>query len=121
MIKTINFFEIPATDFNRATNFYEKVFDKKLSICECETEQMGFFQEGDTPIGAISCAKNFNPGEGVVIYFDVKELDKIVEKIVKFGGKIITPKTRIEADCGGDFAIFLDSEGNRVGVYSQNI
>ena len=47
MKKLIAFFEIPATDFRRAIDFYETVLNRKLPTCECEEEKMAFFTEGD--------------------------------------------------------------------------
>lgn len=36
MKKLIAFFEIPATDFRRAVDFYETVLNMKLPVFECE-------------------------------------------------------------------------------------
>ncbi len=38
--------------------------------------------------------------------------------ITRNGGKIIIPKTKIEAEGRGWFAVFADSEGNRIGLYA---
>ena len=40
MKKLIAFFEIPATDFRRAVDFYETVLGVQLPTFECETEKM---------------------------------------------------------------------------------
>ena len=40
MKKLIAFFEIPATDFRRAVDFYETVLNMKLPVFECEQEKM---------------------------------------------------------------------------------
>jgi uncharacterized protein len=34
-------------------------------------------------------------------------------------GKIHTPKTKIEAEGKGFFAIIIDSEGNKIGFYTD--
>ena len=47
MKKLIAFFEIPATDFRRAVDFYETVLGVQLPTFECETEKM--------EIGRASC------------------------------------------------------------------
>jgi len=43
----------------------------------------------------------------------------ILDKVEKNGGKIVTPKTP-HADGNGYFALFLDSEGNRIGLHSPH-
>ncbi|MGG6546513.1 UNVERIFIED_CONTAM: VOC family protein, partial [Prevotella sp. 15_C9] len=74
MKKLIAFFEIPATDFRRAIDFYETVLNMKLPTCECEEEKMAFFTEGDEFVGAVSCASDFLPSEkGGLIHFNVDE------------------------------------------------
>ncbi len=122
MKKLVAFFEIPAADFGRAVTFYESVFNLKLSIMDCETEKMAFFPEenGKCP-GAISFASGFNPSkDGVLVSLSVDNMEKTVCQIETAGGKIIREKTKIEADGMGFFAIFVDSEGNSIGLYSDN-
>ena len=51
MKKLIAFFEIPATDFRRAVDFYETVLGVQLPTFECETEKMACFtEEGETVV-----------------------------------------------------------------------
>jgi len=120
MKNLIAFFEIPAENFERAVKFYEAVLNVKLSaVCDCETEKMAFFPESDLP-GAISFAKDFHPSkDGVLIHFQVEDMEKTISTIEKNGGKITRPKTKIEAEGWEYFALFVDSEGNRVGLYSD--
>ena len=56
MKKLIAFFEIPATDFRRAVDFYETVLGVQLPTFECETEKMACFTEEGETVGAISYA-----------------------------------------------------------------
>lgn len=53
MKKLIAFFEIPATDFRRAVDFYETVLGVQLPTFECETEKMACFTEEGETVGAI--------------------------------------------------------------------
>ncbi len=117
----VAFFEIPAADFGRCVQFYETVLGCKLSVMECETEKMAFFpeEEGRCP-GAISQASGFNPGkDGVLVSLSVKEIDTTLLAITKSGGSILTPKTKIESEGMGYFAVFTDTEGNKLGIYSD--
>ena len=120
MKNLVAFFEIPAENFGRAVKFYETVLGVQLNVaCDCETEKMAFFPEGGLP-GAVSWAKDFRPSkDGVLIHFHVENMETATLAIEKNGGKIVRPKTKIEADGWGYFALFIDSEGNRVGLYSD--
>ena len=123
MIKNlVAFFEIPAIDFGRAVKFYEEVFGLKLPVMECENEKMAFFpEEGGKYPGAISWAIDFRPSEnGVLVSLQVENMEVALATIAKQGGKVVHLKTKIEADGMGYFSVFIDSEGNRVGLYSDN-
>ncbi|MCC8187750.1 MAG: VOC family protein [Bacteroides sp.] len=121
MKKLISFFEIPAADFNRAVSFYESVLAVSLSVMECETEKMAFFssEEGET-VGAISQAEDFRPSaDGVLLHLNVEDMDQTLRRIVANGGAVIRAKTAINCDQMGFFALFKDSEGNKVGLHSD--
>lgn len=123
MKSLVAFFEIPATDFSRATRFYEAVFGVELTLLDCGHEKMAFFPEenGLCP-GAVSwsSAFSFQPsGQGVLVSLNVKNMEAAVSLIEKNGGKILIPKTKIEAENRGYFVVFTDCEGNRVGLYSD--
>lgn len=120
MNSLIAFFEIPASDFKRAVDFYETILDVQLSVFECETEKMACFTENGAAVGAISYATGFNPSEnGVLIHFHCRDMEQTLGKITAKGGKVITPKTKIEAEGRGYFALFTDTEGNKAGIYSD--
>ena len=121
MDNLVAFFEIPAENVERAVKFYEAVVDVKLDVmCECETEKMAFFPAVNGLSGAISQAKDFYPSkDGVLIHFKVANMETALTAVEKNGGKITRPKTKIEADGWGYFALFIDSEGNSVGVCSD--
>lgn len=119
----INWFEIPAGDFHRAVKFYGDVFGIQFETIDSGGEQMAFFPEMRNGVrGAISRAENFNPSAvGMLINFHGgNDLNEILEKVEKYGGKTLIPKTAIEGEGHGYFATFLDSEGNRIGVNSRN-
>jgi predicted enzyme related to lactoylglutathione lyase len=88
---------------------------------DCETEKMAFFPEVNGKCeGAISLAKDFRPSkDGVLISLRVENTEKAISAIEKNGGRIVQPKTKIEAENMGYFATFIDSEGNKVGLYSD--
>ena len=121
MKNLVAFFEIPADNFERTVKFYETVLGVSLYVMECETEKMAFFPEenGVCP-GAVSWAKDFRPSkDGVLIHFQVENMETAMNAIEKNGGTITRPKTKIEVEGRGFFSLFIDSEGNRVGLYSE--
>ena len=116
MEKLIAWMEIPATDIHRAVRFYNKIFGLSLEVNDYGTEKMACFLTGE---GAISQAPGFKPsGDGVLVSFGVgQKLDRCLETITASGGTIVQPKTKIEAEGRDYFAVFTDSEGNKVGLY----
>lgn len=111
MKNLVTFFEIPATDFDCAVRFYESVLGIKLSVMDCETEKNGKCPR------SISWTKDFNPSnDGVLISLQVEEMEAAIAAIEKSGGKVTRPKTKIEAEGMSYFAVFIDSEENRVGL-----
>lgn len=117
--EVISFFEIPATDFNRAVTFYENIFGWPIERCECGEEKMGFFPDSGSGLrGAISLANGFYPSsDGVLVHFVTDQIDALLPMVEPAGGKIVMPKTNIEAEGNGCFALILDSEGNRIGIH----
>lgn len=118
MTKLISWVEIPATDFERAVKFYEAILGLEIQIVEGGGEQMACFPSGE---GAISKAPDFNPSkDGVLVSLNTgNDLDKTIASIKENGGSIVRAKTKIEAEGMGYFALFIDSEGNKVGLYGD--
>ena len=118
----ISIFEIPATDITRAINFYQAILDIKIEKIEMSEMQMGILPYEDQMVtGVITQAEGHIPsGEGVTIYLNGGDnLQVILNKVKNNGGKIHTPKS-LHVDDSGYFAIFIDSEGNRIGLHSMN-
>jgi len=119
MEKLISWIEIPTVDFERAVVFYNSVLKLKMQPEDYGKEKMACFPNGE---GAITYAQNFKPSEnGVMVSFAVSDsINETLLRIEQNGGKALQTKTRIEAEGKGYFAIFLDSEGNKVGLYEKN-
>ena len=115
-------FEIPATDFNRAIRFYHTIFDFQIEEMEMPEMQMGVLPyENQMVTGLIIKAQGYKPSsEGVTIYFQGgDDLQTKLDKVEINGGRVLIQKTR-HADESGYFAVFLDSEGNKIGLNSPN-
>ncbi|AYN06578.1 VOC family protein [Flavobacterium sp. 140616W15] len=116
----VSIFEIPATDISRAIDFYEAILDIKIEKIDMPGMQMGILPyEEQMVTGVITKADGYKPSaDGVTLYLNGGDnLQVILDKVEKNGGKILVPKAS-HADGIGFFAIFLDSEGNKIGLHS---
>jgi predicted enzyme related to lactoylglutathione lyase len=124
MNNAISWFEIPATDLPRAQKFYETIFGIQMIPMDMENIKMRMFPLTDmmTQIGgAVVDSGGFHKPsltEGPLIYLNGNpDLQKILDKVEGAGGKIMVPKTQISPEYGY-MAVFIDSEGNRIGLHS---
>ena len=118
----ISIFEIPATDISRAINFYQAILEIKIKKMDFPGMEMGILPyEGQMVTGVIIKGEGYQPSaNGVTIYLNGGEnLQIVLDKVEENGGKIVVPKTP-HADESGYFAIFLDTEGNKLGLHSVN-
>lgn len=118
MKKIVSWVEIPATDIQRAVKFYSKVLNLEIQVMDFGKEKMACFPSGE---GAISQAPDFKPSRnGVLVSFDTeKNLNNVLNIVKENGGEIVQSKTKIEAEGRGYFALIIDSEGNKVGLYED--
>jgi len=117
MNKLIAWVEIPSADFERAVKFYNSVFKLDLKPIDCGNgEKMACFPTGE---GAIVHSPYAKPSEnGAIISFVVPDsIDATFLRIEQENCKVIIPKTKIEAEGMGYFAVCTDSENNRIGLY----
>ena len=89
-----------------------------LEILDFNTEKMACFPSGE---GAISLAPGFEPGStGVLVSLNADDdIDGALVRVASAGGRVVTPKTKIQTEGRGYFAVFIDSEGNRLGLYGN--
>ena len=118
----ISIFEIPATDISRAVDFYQAILTINIEKMEFPEMQMGIFPyEEQMVTGVIVKAQGYHPSSnGVTLYLNGgNDLQIILDRVEKNGGKIIVPKSP-HADDSGFYALFHDSEGNKIGLHSPN-
>ena len=118
MKNLISWVEVPALNFERAVEFYSLVLKIDLEIIDCGEEKMACFPGGE---GAVSFAPGFKPGQnGTLVSFNTEnDLDGAIERVKANNGTIVLPKTKIEAEGKGFFALFIDCEGNKIGLYGN--
>jgi predicted enzyme related to lactoylglutathione lyase len=118
---TINHFEIPADDINRAQKFYKDVFgwsmQKTNNPENPEKDYWHFDTEDDDENKGLSggMMKRQDPKHTVTNYITVSSIEQYQSKIEQHGGKIMIKKTEIPNM--GYFTIFTDSENNMFGLF----
>jgi len=113
-------FEIPVLDMDRAVAFHEAVFQIKLTRQVVAGLDCAFLPEDSATQGGFIKRDDFTPStSGVAIYFEVgDEMEAVLERAAANGGRILYGKNLISPEIGYD-AAFVDTEGNRVGLYSK--
>lgn len=119
----ITWFEIPVTDFERAKKFYSTIYDFDMPEAQVGPVRMGFLlyeQQPQRVGGAICFGNGYTPSsQGTLPYLNGgSDLNIVLERIEKAGGKVVISKTFIAPE-HGYFARFVDTEGNLVALHSR--
>jgi predicted enzyme related to lactoylglutathione lyase len=121
MNNPVQWLEIPTTDLERAKGFYSKVFNLDIQFMEMPDSKMYMFGAPDA-VGSAGCliqSEESKPSpDGILVYFTCEDLAMEAARVEQVGGKLIIPKTAI-----GEFGLFgqlIDTEGNRIGLHSNN-
>lgn len=117
-----NWIEIPVLDLKRAKEFYSKILDVKLTDIKLQDTAYAIFACEDAyNCGALACGPLYEPSrDGTVVYLNGgKDLSKILARVEKAGGAVLVEKTFLAKEAGY-FGLFLDTEGNRMGVQSMS-
>lgn len=117
----ITWFEIPVLNMQRATDFYNHIYTIKMETTEMNDYAMAVFPVTTGIGGALVMGQGCVPSEtGSLVYLNGgRNLQPILDKVEEAGGRIIMPKTKIN-DEAGHFALFIDSEGNKLAINSKN-
>ena len=123
LVNSINWFEIPVSDFERAKKFYSEIYDYKMPDAMVGPVRMGFLlyeQKADRVGGAICFGAGYVPSkEGALLYLNAGgDLSVVLNRVEKAGGKILMPKTLIAPE-HGYFARIIDTEGNLLALHSR--
>lgn len=122
MNNLISIVEISTTDFSRAVKFYQTILGVTIEIMEMDGNQMGVLpnEEGTVNVVLVK-GKDYKPTtDGAVLYLNAgNDLQPMLDKVEQNGGQVIVPKTEISPEMGF-FALFIDTEGNKLGLHSSN-
>jgi len=120
MANAVNWFELPASNFERAVDFYTDVFGIEMQKSNMMGLEMAFFPAQDGVGGAVVTGQGYEPAEnGSLVYLNGgDDLEVPLAKVTDAGGKVILPKTSIGEN--GFIAQFIDPEGNKVAIHSMS-
>lgn len=123
MDNAISWFEIPATDIDRAQKFYESIFQIKMLNMDFPGVKMRAFPLDDPMKGVggtiIDTGGFHKPSatDGPLIYLNGNpDLQIILDRVEAAGGTVQIPKREISPDYGY-MGMFIDTEGNRIALH----
>lgn len=122
MSNSINWFAIPTSDFERALDFYNALFDNGMHRMNMGGNDLAFFPaEQGSVSGHIFYSEDFKPSDkGPLLYLNGgDDLQPLLDKVEAAGGKIIAGKRQVTPEIGY-VAEFIDSEGNKIALHSPN-
>ena len=119
---SINWFAIPVSDFDRALNFYNALFNGEMHHTQLGGGDLAFFPCGEGEVGGhLFKSDNYNPSDkGSLLYLNGGDnLQTILDKVEGAGGKVVAEKRQVTPEIGY-VAEFIDTEGNRIALHSPN-
>ncbi len=124
--KTPVHFEIPVDNMERAKNFYSELFGWKIfsagenfddyfMIYTVETDEKGMTKEPGINGGMLLRS---NPGQQIMNYISVDNIDDALAKTEQLGGAVLMPKMPIKGI--GWNCVVKDTEGNIFGMLQED-
>ena len=121
MKNVIVWFDLPSLDFDRAIKFYSEILGAEVKVDTFMGQKLGFFPMEKEMEGVggdiVPPSEDYKPSnQGTRVYFNCENnLDEVIGRVEKAGGKIVKPKFPI-GDMGW-IAMVEDTEGNVVGLH----
>jgi predicted enzyme related to lactoylglutathione lyase len=111
----ISYVQIPAADVDRSADFYETVFG--WNIRRRDGGRIAFDDATGVVSGVWLTDRPPSVQPGLLMYINVEDVQRALEKIVEAGGEIVTPLT--PQGEGEAFATFRDPAGNVLGIFHE--
>lgn len=113
----IHWFELPATDFDRAVRFYQQVFHVELKVEHFMADRIAVFPDSS---GCVMASSRLQPAtQGTRVYLDGSpDVDTVLARVAAAGGQVLLPAMALP-DGNGCIGLFADSEGNVVGLHTE--
>jgi hypothetical protein len=119
-------FEIPADDLERAKNFYEQLFNWEIEASGPDFPDYYIIktrerdEEGNPKGPGIDggMMPRTNPGQPIINYITVEDIEEYLGKLKELGGKILMPKMPVKGM--GYNAVVQDTEANTFGLWEDD-
>ncbi len=124
-VNTLNWFEIPVNDFERARKFYSQLFEYEMQDSLVGGNRRGFLPhdlQGGGIGGAIVQGPDYIPSQrGSLVYLNAgDDLSQVLARVADAGGYIVQEKMPVSEEIElGFYAIIRDTEGNRIALHSM--
>lgn len=122
MKNIVSIVEIPTSDFSRAVTFYQSILEISIEEVYMDGTQMGVLPNNRETVNVVLVKGNdYKPTtDGAVLYLNAgSDLQSMLDRVEKNGGQVILEKTEISPEMGF-YALFMDTEGNKLGLHSSN-
>jgi uncharacterized protein len=106
----------------RAVKFYQTILGVSIEQVDMNGTKVGVLpSDGETVNVVLIKGNDYKPTtDGAILYLNAgKDLQPMLNKVEQNGGQVIVPKTEISPEMGF-FALFIDTEGNKLGLHSSN-
>lgn len=117
----VGWFEIYVQDMDRATTFYETVFEVELERLNSPEIEMRSFPSDMEKMGASGALVKMpgfpSGGNSTLVYFMSEDCAIEEARVEAAGGRIQRPKTSIGEY--GFVTLAIDTEGNMFGIHSM--
>lgn len=113
---TICHLEIPTTDLKRSGEFYKKLFGWEIDYGWGPNYAVFNTGEGVLTGGGLDRKDKIVPGS-IIIYIQVEDINGMLDKVEKLGGKKVQEKKDIPNV--GWFGLFEDLDGNTIGLFTS--
>lgn len=104
-------FDISSPDAPRARRFYQDLFGWPVTVLDDTYALVG--ADGVPPTGGIGQAGPDSPYTGIVVYFQVDDIEAALDRAGQLGGTRTMEPQPVPT---GRIAVFTDPDGNRVGL-----
>ena len=111
-------FEIPVDDPDRAEKFYADVFGWTFQRYDESPQYYGMATTGDTEPGINGALFQRGDDSETTLTMSVDSIEDTIKTIEAEGGKVVQEKTAIPSM--GWFATCMDTEGNKVGLFTED-
>ena len=113
-MNTICHWELQTLNPDKAKKFYEPLFGWRVNF-EKDMNYVLIETPGGKPGGGMNVVEKIE-SSGTVLYVMVEDIEAMLNKVEKLGGKVHMRKSPIPNI--GYFGVFSDTEGNKLGLFT---